>query len=437
MTFLPIVERELRVAARKKGTYLTRVGVGMGAMVLGAVAGLATVVNPSLRFGAVFFQTLSGVAMLYCLGAGRFLTADCLSAEKREDTMGLLFLTDLKGYDVVLGKLAATSLNGLYGLLAVLPVLAITLVTGGIALGEICRAALVLLDTFLFSLAVGIFASSLTREFRSAMALNFYVLLGLAGLPPALAGLWRLIFPAVQRGGWRVCLLPCPVYTLVLAFDAPYKVASRRNSGLRRRSSWRCRGLLVALACRIAPRSWQARPLGAAEDSVSRREAASRGRGALPFGNRLLDQNAYYWLAARPWWKARAGRGCVIGRGAVLAGVSGYSLSAGWMNTTCLPVALVLNGAFKCWITLEAGQTLAEDMRKAGRLNCCWPRRWRPREIVRGQLLALRRLFLQPLLVVAGMESVPVHGGADGRAAPCPESFRGAVYCLAFGRRPF
>ena len=29
-------------------------------------------------------------------------TADSLSAEKREGTLGLLFLTDLRGYDVVL-----------------------------------------------------------------------------------------------------------------------------------------------------------------------------------------------------------------------------------------------------------------------------------------------------------------------------------------------
>ena len=396
MTFLPIVERELRVAARKKGTYLTRVGVGMGAMVLGAVAGVATVVNPSLRFGTVFFQTLSGVAMLYCLGAGRFLTADCLSAEKREDTMGLLFLTDLKGYDVVLGKLAATSLNGLYGLLAVLPVLAITLVTGSIALGEICRAALVLLDTFLFSLAVGIFASSLTREFRSAMALNFYVLLGLAGLPPALAGLWQLIFPtgATAEG----LLLPCPVYTLVLAFDVPYKVNTAQfwsSAAFILAMSW----LLLALACQITPRSWQARPAGRAK-KASRREESSRGR-ARAFRNRLLDQNAYYWLAARPWWKPRL---VWVLIGLALFWLVTVVISVGWLDEyTCLIMALVLNGAFKCWITLEAGQTLAEDA-KSGAFELLLSTPLAGREIVRGQMLALRRQFFQPLLGVAGME---------------------------------
>ena len=55
------------------------------------------------------FCILTGSAVFYCLLSGVWFTADCLSEEKREGTLGLLFLTDLKGYDVVLGKLVATS----------------------------------------------------------------------------------------------------------------------------------------------------------------------------------------------------------------------------------------------------------------------------------------------------------------------------------------
>jgi len=64
--------------------------------------------------------------------SGLFLTADCLSEEKREGTLGFLFLTDLRGYDVVFGKLVATSLRGFYAMLAALPVMGVTLVLGGI-----------------------------------------------------------------------------------------------------------------------------------------------------------------------------------------------------------------------------------------------------------------------------------------------------------------
>src|SRR5205823_6492965 len=102
---------------------------------------------------------------------------DCLSSEKREGTLGLLFLTDLKGYDVVCGKLAATSFRALYGLLALVPVLAVPLLMGGITSGEFWRMVLVLVNTFLFSLAIGVFVSALCQDARKAMGANFLLLL--------------------------------------------------------------------------------------------------------------------------------------------------------------------------------------------------------------------------------------------------------------------
>ena len=139
MTFLPIVARELRVAARRRGTYRMRLAMVWGALITGTSIFVATVGATAQQTGQYIFQGLSWLCLLYCLLSGRRWTADCLSEEKREGTLGLLFLTDLKGYDVVLGKLAATSLAGFYGLLAVFPVLAIPLLLGGITSGEFWR----------------------------------------------------------------------------------------------------------------------------------------------------------------------------------------------------------------------------------------------------------------------------------------------------------
>src|SRR3989442_3413534 len=177
MMVLPIVERELRLVARARGTYWMRLGIGLAAIAIAACIFLFTLGLPPAQTGHNIFQGLAGLVFLYCLAYGRRSTADCLSQEKREGTIGLLFLTDLKGHDVVLGKLAATSLRGFYGLLAVFPVLAIPLLMGGVSSGEFWRMVLVLADTFLLSLAIGMFGSALSRELRLALAANLLLLL--------------------------------------------------------------------------------------------------------------------------------------------------------------------------------------------------------------------------------------------------------------------
>lgn len=86
--------------------------------------------------GRTLFTSLSILAFAFCPLVGPFLTADCLSEEKRDGTLGLLFLTDLSILHVVVGKWIATALAGLYGLLAILPALGLPLLFGGVTPGE-------------------------------------------------------------------------------------------------------------------------------------------------------------------------------------------------------------------------------------------------------------------------------------------------------------
>src|SRR5689334_15521984 len=123
MRFLPIVVRELLEAARRRGTYWIRVGAaGAGLLVGGWILIIPGMTTPQ-TLGLTLFIPLAVIIYIYCTFIGVFRTADCLSEEKREGTLGLLFLTDLKGYDVVLGKLVASSLHAFYGVLALMPVL--------------------------------------------------------------------------------------------------------------------------------------------------------------------------------------------------------------------------------------------------------------------------------------------------------------------------
>src|SRR3954470_19113230 len=220
MTFLPIVGRELRVASRQRNTYWIRTGAALGGIAIGAWIMLMPFFHDNRTLGPALFVSLSILTFAYSLLIGVLRTADCLSQEKRGGTLGLLFLTDLKGYDIVLGKLAATSLNGFYGLLAVFPVMAVPILLGGITQGEFWRAALVLANTFLFSLAVGIFVSALSREARRAMGANLLVLLLITGIPGACAGLGAYLIPSHRFE--PEFLLSCPVYTLWLCDESVY-----------------------------------------------------------------------------------------------------------------------------------------------------------------------------------------------------------------------
>ncbi|MEW6158103.1 MAG: ABC transporter permease subunit [Verrucomicrobiota bacterium] len=162
MSFLPVVERELRVQARSKAAF--RIRLTAAATACGIVFLLLLARSDPAQAGHSVFTVLAWMALVFCLVEGARTTTDTLSNEKREGTLGLLFLTDLKGYDVVLGKLAGTSLNSLYGALAIFPALAIPLITGGVTPGEFWRLVLVLVAALIFSMGLGLAVSSICER---------------------------------------------------------------------------------------------------------------------------------------------------------------------------------------------------------------------------------------------------------------------------------
>lgn len=410
MTFLPIVERELRVTARRGGG--PRLATASGAVVVGGIIMLvsqyllpAGAVAP-VEIGRYIFRGLAGLSLIYCLFSGRFSTVDCLSSERREGTLGLLFLTDLKGYDVVFGKLAATSVQAFYGLLAVFPAMAIPLLMGGVTYGEFWRMVLVLVDTFLLSLAIGVFASAFGRDFRQAAALNFLVILLLMALPPASQGMWDIYFsrPVMIHG----LFFSCPVYAFALAFDALYQPQHQhfwQSIATIHLLTW----VLILWACRRVPRSWQDKAVipsrGTRRGWGEFRRNCLYGNAAtrLAFRKWCLDRNAFYWLAARVWSKPF--QAWIFIALAALWWVWGFYNSRGyWLDDTVyFTTAILLNATFKIWITIEAGQRMAED-KKAGAFELLLTTPLSAREIVGGQLLALRRQFFRPLLVVLAVE---------------------------------
>src|ERR1041385_776121 len=125
--------------------------------------------SPEAELGNHIFDSVTYTALCVALLAGFFYTADCISEERREGTLGLLYLTGLRGIDVVFGKLVANSIPAFFAIATVLPVLGIPYLLGGITLGELERAAVILLNAFWLSVAAGLLASSLVKDDRAAL----------------------------------------------------------------------------------------------------------------------------------------------------------------------------------------------------------------------------------------------------------------------------
>jgi ABC-type transport system involved in multi-copper enzyme maturation permease subunit len=399
MTFLPIFARELRVASRRRITYWIRTGAALAVMIIGTWLFLMMQNEPTQTVAQVLFGVLTSCATLSAYLSGIRDTADCLSGEKREGTLGLLFLTDLKGYDVVIGKMGANSINAFYGILAVLPIFGVPLLMGGITLGEFGRMALVAINALFFSLSLGICISAFSRSGRKSATMTFLLLLLFSGGMAAMGGYKMYLTSSSTFDPFF--FWPSVGFTYFVAWDTPYKTFSddfwcslATVHGL----GW----FFLIVASIVAPRSWKDRPPGVKKLRWRERWLLwSHGNSAErhAFRNRLLDQNAFFWLAAR----SRLKPACVWAALGLLAciwawGVGKYHQE--FLNPGAyLLTGLVLNLMLKAWVAAEAGRQLAED-RKLGALELLLSTPMTIHDILRGQLLALRRQFLVPLLLV-------------------------------------
>src|SRR5262249_37302451 len=193
-----------------------RLLLAMAAIVISFFLYIGNTRTPRPRVGEEIFGGLALLALVYGLAYGRRFTADCLSEREREGRLGWLFLTDLKAYHVVLGKLVATSVSAFFGLLAIFPVLALPILIGGVTQGEFWRTLLVLVDTFLFSLTIGVYVSVWCWDARQAAGANLLLLLMITAVPAAGAG--AIAYFSANNIVVHELLYSCPVYAFFYGF---------------------------------------------------------------------------------------------------------------------------------------------------------------------------------------------------------------------------
>jgi ABC-type transport system involved in multi-copper enzyme maturation permease subunit len=402
MIFLPIVERELRVAARKRSTIWFRVLAALISLVIGTgfvTMSLVFGASPA-KFGTGLFETLTWLAMAAVLAAGLFFTADSLSEEKRQGTLGFLFLTDLRGYDVVGGKLLATSLRGSYALLALFPVLAVTLLLGGVTGLQFLKGSLALVNALFCSLTCGLLVSAVSRDSQRAMGGTFFLLLLVcAGGPVADSIL------AVSRGGGfkPVLSMVSPVYVFWAA-DAWGNTSYWLGLGLSHLFGWGC----FALACILVPIGWQDKQGQAPGTGSVRSYSWKYGHGNDRESRRrkLIGTNPVLWLASREHWQSIAVwvlASLVLSTFIAVASSLPSMVLFVWGSLSWLVILLLY-----LWTASQASRFFVEA-RRSGLMELLLVSPLSSGDIVAGQWRALLRTFGLP---VGLLLAVQVAGGS-------------------------
>lgn len=414
MTFLPIVDRELRVASRQRTTYWSRFSAALVTVVVTGWILLVMRDAASALISKSLFGTQAGILFLYCLFAGIWQTSDCISEEKREGTLGLLFLTDLRGHDVILGKLVSTSVRSLYAMLAVLPVMAIPFFLGGLTGGEFFRVVLVLLNTLFFSLSVGILCSTMFYQAQRAMTGSMLLVLVITGGLPLIAAYLRAEFRAPIA---EFLLLPSSGFAMTLAMDSGYTgrpVPFWISTGLTHAFGWIC---LIGAAV-IAPRAWQDRPAGGRRvrfrERLTRWSQGSAESRAI-YRKKLLSINPVFWLTARDRLKP-VYVWVLLGLLGIVWSWCAVRFDRSWfLEPTYILTAFLLNTILKMWIASESCRRFLED-RKSGAMELLLSAPLKVSELIQGQLRALLRQFGGPTAAVVAVDILLMVAPAWGRS---------------------
>jgi hypothetical protein len=404
--FLPIVARELRVASRRPKTYYGRMTaaalwMAVAAYVLMSMSGIGLYKNG----GVLLFNGLSSGLFGWAL-LSAWAGCDSISVEKREGTIGFLFLTDLKSHDIVLGKMFSSALPSFYAALAALPLLAICMLMGGVTAAQYAETGLAILNVFFLCQAVGMFSSALFRLRGNA-----------AGVPLVIFHLYLacgIVAAVADAKGWKG-----PAFFLRLNNPGrPFYLALSGLSGpgatpgywlsllVGHLHAW----IFLALACWVLPRRWRDEPKKAsAWKTTWERWRYGNMAARAAFRRRLASVNPFLWLVCR----GRLGPAWVWGvMGSFAVGMMIFAAEIlrennwGEAYPTFFICAIVCL-QFMLRMGVSAHAALLEEHRRSGSLEtilCCSP--ISVDDILRGMGLVLRRYYRWPTVVLVAAQGL-------------------------------
>ena len=323
MTFFPIVGRELRVSARTASTYWLRI---VGATVLLA-AGASYWMVEGVRYGAStgWFMAMHLTLFWTIWVLVPVMTADCISRERREGTLGLLFLASLKAGDIVLAKGFVHGLRATTLCIAGIPVLVLPFLTGGVGWILALSSVLINLSSLCWALGAGVLASSRVRTFTRAvagamaMATISFIAMGilqggamvaawLAMVPRTATGLpseWGQLITIILEAGFMSLVEPNEIAHFISNPRGPVGVQIAWLYALSGVALVSLLGLVAAvrLAAFNVRRNWQDKPRSALQRRLEKEFCTPAYSVRLFRGwmRRLLERNPIGWLERRTW----------------------------------------------------------------------------------------------------------------------------------------
>jgi hypothetical protein len=381
-----ILHREMRIASRRRWTFWSRVVTS----VLSFVCGLFLILVSSFQrqvSGSYLFTVLVFVSFWFCLVQGVRRAAAGISDEKRDGTLGLLFLTDLRPIDIVGGKLFSVAIPLIQPLLAFLPVLAISVLLGGITGGEIFRAALTLASILWFSISAGLFVSSISRKSEETGQSTIILILAMLALPRILG--WG-------KFAWLHYFSPWTAYTNIP--DPGYRVNAHEFWLALLVTNLSSAALLATAACFLR-RRWEDQP-------AIQKKTLFLGTPKLPLKTKrraaMLDRNPGEWLASR-YSMGLFSKGFFV---ALIGALSVIAAILANMFEKAAGIALLSVAALLTLVRLasQASYPLAEAKRSGG-LEMLLSTPLNPKCLIAGQIASLRNQFL-PILGMLMIASV-------------------------------
>ena len=401
----------MRGRARSGGTYWTRFAVALAGVLLCVqqliVSGPLSV---PAAVGRLVFNEMVGTAFVLCCGAC-LLTAEAIGVERREGTLGLLFLTPVRSFDVLTGKLVSVGTTCLCALVGLLPALTIPVLAGGVTVGEAFRKIAGLVATLLFALGAGLRGSAAQpQRFKAACSALLIVIL--TALVPFLAH--------APRGVLYYAGLLSPLALMCTAGDVAYQAAPVFYWGAL--ATVQALGWLLLLSAGLRLQRSIGREGGGEVLRPPPPPAKLERQVGLGHWRPAKEETGpMEWLAYRQqgvspmmWGMAVVTLAC--SRWVSLAGkpIGGAFVPGLWLLLWPLGLAAgVVGGAVVAWV---AGRFFA-SVRRTGELELLLPTPVGAETIVADQWKLLKRMFAWPVLALQVATLVPVIEMTGSRSA--------------------